>query len=256
MTFCNRADLISFLMKNNIGDRFVKAIARLYTQTAYFQKINNCRLGNAIISKCGVTQGRKSSVTLFSYEIHDMPDSLTNTITPTFLLQLADDAAIVVLNDNDDNSDGLESLSTNFKNIFKYSKSKYLYVNFDKTFYIHISKNPVSVPLSVEGFQDIMPAKDNQAIYLGMLLIQSNSIVDHINANLKYRNYNVKKFHDWLDINLETPIAIKIKVLYNCMFAAMTYGCETWFSIDNVSEKLLKIERCLLKRILCVRDST
>ena len=57
--FCNRADLLTFLMKNNAGDRFVKALARMYIQTSYIPRINNNRLGNAIISKCGVTQGRK-----------------------------------------------------------------------------------------------------------------------------------------------------------------------------------------------------
>ena len=59
-----------------------------------------------------------------------------------------------------------------------------------------------------------------------------------------------------MDVNIETPFSVKIKVLYSCVFAAITYGCEAWFSIDMVAEKLLKIERSLLTRILCVRSST
>ena len=129
-------------------------------------------------------------------------------------------------------------------------------MNFDKTCYIHISKNPVSIALPIEGFQDVMPAKDNKTVYLGMHIVQSNTICDQIDVNLKNRNFNVKKFHDWMDVNIETPFSVKIKVLYSRVFAAITYGCEAWFSIDMVAEKLLKIERSLLKRILCVRSST
>ena len=112
-------------MKSNAGDQFATALARMYIQTLYIPKINNNRLGNAIISKCGVTQGRKSSATLFSFEIHDMSESLMNPITPTFLLQLANDAAIAVFNDHN-SLRGFDPLSHSFKNIFKYSKKKYL----------------------------------------------------------------------------------------------------------------------------------
>ena len=99
-----------------------------------------------------------------------------------------------------------------------------------------------------------MSAKDNKTVYLGMHIVQSNTICDQINVNLKNRNFNVKKFHDWMDVNIETPFSVKIKVLYSCVFAAITYGSEAWFSIDLVAEKLLKIERSLLKRILCKRQ--
>ena len=100
------------------------------------------------------------------------------------------------------------------------------------------------------------PAKGGQTVYLGTLFIQSNLIKDQIQANLKHRAFNIKKFYDWLDINHETPVSVKITVLYNCMFAALTYSCEAWFAIDEISEELLKTERSLLRRILCVRDST
>ena len=84
---------------------------------------------------------------------------------------------------------------------------------------------------------------------LARMYIQT-SYVPKINNN---RNFNVKTFHDWMDVNIENPFFVKIKVLYSRVFAAITYGCEAWFSIDMVAEKLLKIERSLLKRILCVK---
>ena len=183
-----------------------------------------------------------------------MPEVVDNTICNTFLLQLADDAAIAVLYSV--MSIGVSSLSVNFKNIFTYSKKKFLYVNYDKTCYMNISKDTRSDPLPVCGFPDVMPAKDNQSVYLGMLIIQSMDIVDHITANLKRRQFNVKKIHDWLDVNIDTPIAVKLNTMYGGMFAAIIYGCEAWFYIDEVAESLLKIERSLLKRILGVRSST
>ena len=89
-----------------------------------------------------------------------------------------------------------------------------------------------------------------------LLIIQSPVVSDHIKANLKHRGSNIKKFHDWLDINEDTPIVVKLTVLYNCMFSALTYGCEAWFGIDTVSDDILATERSLLKRILGVRKST
>ena len=155
----------------------------MYIQTSYIPKINNNCLGNAIISKCGFTQGRKSSATLFSFEIHGMPESLLNPITPTFLLQLADDAAIAVFNDHN-SLRGLDSLSHQLQKYFRIFE-KEIFVNFDKTCYINISKNSVSIALPIEGFQDVMPAKDNKTVYLGMHIVQSNTICDQIDVNLK-----------------------------------------------------------------------
>ena len=63
-------------------------------------------------------------------------------------------------------------------------------------------------------------------------------------------------FTDWLHINEMTPINIKIQVLDSCMFAAYLYGCECWFTIDEVAEKILVVERKLLKQILQVKPNT
>ena len=40
------------------------------------------------------------------------------------------------------------------------------------------------------------------------------------------------------------------------MFNAYLYGVEAWWKIDEVSEKLLKLERKILKAILCVKPGT
>ena len=84
----------------------------------------------------------------------------------------------------------------------------------------------------------------------------SSEVWQQILCNFRYRSFNIKKFYDWLDVNLMTPINIKLVVMDACMFAAYLYGCECWSTIDSVEEKLLLIERKLLKHILQVKPST
>ena len=64
------------------------------------------------------------------------------------------------------------------------------------------------------------------------------------------------KFYAWLQYNNLTPIKIKLLVLYNCVFSAILYGAETWGDLASIREKILKVERQALKRILGVKSST
>ena len=89
-----------------------------------------------------------------------------------------------------------------------------------------------------------------------MWFVASACITAQMLCNLDHRNYNIKKFYDWLDVNFMTPISIKLCVLDACMFAAYLYGCECWSTIDHVKDKLLALERKLLKVILQVKPST
>ena len=102
--------------------------------------------------------------------------------------------------------------------------------------------------------------KNNYSIFLGLLDYEKAfdfcNRADLISFLMENHAGNVKKFHYWIDVNSQMPITVIIHVLYGCMFPALIYGCETWFTIDSVTEKLLKIERSLLKRILGVRGST
>ena len=53
-----------------------------------------------------------------------------------------------------------------------------------------------------------------------------------------------------------TPISIKLTVLDACMFAAYLYGCECWATFEDAMDKLLSLERKLLKHVLQVKAST
>ena len=64
------------------------------------------------------------------------------------------------------------------------------------------------------------------------------------------------KFYAWLENNQDTPIKVKLLVLYNCVFLNIFYCAETWFELDAVSDVMLLLERQALKRCLGVKAST
>ena len=91
--------------------------------------------------------------------------------------------------------------------------------------------------------------------WLGFWLSYADNIPDLIQANLNKKSFNICKFYGWLQANQETPIIIKLKVLYSCMFAAILYSCETWGDLEKVTEQLLLMERKALRSCLGVKDN-
>ena len=101
--FANRAGMISDLMKNECGSKFTKAISKMLATTTYHPKSNKSYLSEGISTDYGVTQGRRSSGSLFSFFVSDMPQALNNVeyddfMDPLSLAQLADDSAIYAEN--------------------------------------------------------------------------------------------------------------------------------------------------------------
>ena len=85
-------------MIKNAGSTFTKAVSSMYRSTHYVPKVNKQKTGTPIQALHGVTQGRKSSTSLFSFAISEIPNAVTKN--PTFLqgnnvLQLADDASVL-----------------------------------------------------------------------------------------------------------------------------------------------------------------
>ena len=76
------------------------------------------------------------------------------------------------------------------------------------------------------------------------------TLVALIKYNLKKKAFHIGEFYGWLQAKRETPIILKIRVLYGCMFAAILYSYEAWGSIDEIKEQLLAMERKALKCIL------
>ena len=68
--------------------------------------------------------------------------------------------------------------------------------------------------------------------------------------------FNLVKFYAWLEDNETTPFCIKLNVLYACMFKSILHSAEAWGNVDEISEKILKIERQALRRCLQVKSGT
>ena len=249
--FVNRFDVVKDLMLEGAGAKFVKAIANMYLHTYYVPKITASTTGEPILAKHGVTQGRKSSTSLFSFTMRNIPKSVS--LPPSFLqgnhvFQLADDSSIA--------TNTITELNTGFGQLIDGSELKFMVTNVAKTFYLHLHDNPIREELALKNGYKISPAKNDEHLYLGMWFLASSDLTLHTLCNLSHRAFNINMFTDWLHINEMTPINIKIQVLDSCMFAAYLYGCECWFTIDEVAEKILVVERKLLKQILQVKPNT
>ena len=88
--------------------------------------------------------------------------------------------------------------------------------NLTNTFYIHLKEAGITDAIEINNKDKIYSAKNGKHTYLCVLFVNSQDSQEHIVANIENRKFNIKKYYDWLDLNENTPIKIKIKVLYTC----------------------------------------
>ena len=249
--YLNRKRLMDKLCQKNAGKRFVNAIHNMYQTTAYIPKVSSTRLGERITTDHGVTQGKESSANLYSFYVSDMPSCLENFTSdfmdPLNLVQLADDTATL--------ASFVDSLVKKIRALFGYSDDNDQIANIGKTKYLHLSKTPYTEPLQIAEDQFVELAHKKGYVYLGSLFINSNILAEHIIANINNRMWNINKFYAWLQYNADTPIKVKLIVLYNCVFSAILYAAETWGDVSTIGEKILKIEHQALKRCRVVKSS-
>ena len=250
--FLNRKLLTDKLQKRKAGSKFIGAVRRMYSNTAYTPKTSDSMLGEPISTKHGVTQGKKSSANLYSFFVSDMGECLSefdeDFMDPLNLCQLADDTAAFATT--------LETIGPKLKALFVYSKENHQSANIGKTKYLHLSKTPLTDPIEIAEGQFVESAHKEGYRYLGVLFICSDEIAEQILKNIEDRKGNMYKFYAWLENNQDTPIKVKLLVLYNCVFSSIFYCAETWFELDAVSDVMLLLERQALKRCLGVKAST
>ena len=97
--YVNRAGVISKMMQDGCGAAFTRAVAGMFSTSTYYPKSNRNRLSEGISTDYGVTQGRRSSGSVFSYYVSDMPKAVGDVsyedfMDPLTLAQLADDTAL------------------------------------------------------------------------------------------------------------------------------------------------------------------
>ena len=251
--FVNRAELAHSFMSNNIGSRYLRNFTNTYRETEYITKISSSRMGKEICTDHGLTQGKNSSANFFSLFVSDMSKAMVpNTcdfMDPMNLFQLADDTTTA--------ADNVPSFASKMKNIFDYSIQKHQKVNKSKTKYLHMSNNPRYDPIRIDEETQIESVKRNDGYnWLGFFLHATSEIEQLLSFNINKKMVNTCKFYSWLQMNLDTPFNLKIKVLYSCMFESILYSCEAWCNFSGIVDKLLVIERKAIRRILGVKQST
>ena len=246
--YVSRGNILKHLTEKGAGSKFINAVASMYETTSYVPRLCN-RIGDAIIAKHGVTQGRRTSTSFFSFEVQDMGKSVYNpeSIIEYNLLQLADDSALF--------AEDRFFMKAAFERCLAFSAENFLGANVDKTVFLHLIENGDIDPIAI-GEALIKAAINDEYIYLGMLFIASNDIIKHIRKNLSHRKFHIAKFFEWLSVNESTPVKIKLQVLYTCLFSAYLYGAETWWKIDDVADEILLEERKLLRACLCGKGKT
>ena len=225
----------------------------MYTESFYAPKISETHLGEHIGTTHGVTQGRGSSTSFFSFYVSDMPSCLENINTNDFfdpfnLLQLADDTTVM--------ADKLESLRLKFVALFSYSSRKYQIPNIKKTYYAHFATNPSTTSLRINNNIFISSIdKTKGHVYLGMLFIPTDEIRNIVIVNINNRMKHIAKYYAWLDINENTSIETKILVLDNCCFNALLYACEVWGDVSYIESRLSTLETKLLNAFLTLKKA-
>ena len=201
-----------------------------------------------------MTQGRRSSGSLFSYYVSDMPEAVGDVayddfMDPLTLAQLADDTAIY--------AEKIENLIKKFIKLFQYSTRKYQVPNISKTLYCHFTNNPLQTPLVIDEHTFIHSVDFWKGYrYLGIFFYPKNDITIIIERNFDRRMVHVSKFYAWLSINENTPIDVKLSVLDGCLYNAILYGIECMGDISCIEQKLRKIEIKAVKAIMGVKKGT
>ena len=253
--YANRAVLIQDMMDQDIGDTFVRAVAAMYEESIYVPKVGGNMLGDMINTFYGVTQGRRSSTSFFSFLIREMANAIhtyeyDDFVEPHNMAQMADDTMLA--------AELRESLGPKFESVYEFSDDKKQSINIDKTLYVHMSKSPDTQPISCSDGNITVSSLEvgKSAPYLGLHLIHTNKLRDIIEYNVNKRMFNVSKFKSWLEVNKNTPFAIKLLVLDSSVLPAILNGFEAWGDLSFIRKKLETIELDLLKSTLGVKKGT
>ena len=252
--YVNRAGIVSKLIQDGCGSAFTKAIAGMFSTSTYYPKSNKNRLSEGISTDFGVTQGRRSSGSLFSYYVSDMPSAVGDVpyddfMDPLALAQLADDTALY--------AEMMRNLRTKFQKVFNYSRERRQHANIPKTMYGNFTRNPTFEPLIVNENITINSINQDEGYrYLGTFVYPTNDITEIIQRNVNKRMVNVSKYYSWLSVKEWTPVDVKILVFDSCVFKALLCGVECWGNISFLEKKLIDLEIKALKTILQVKKGT
>ena len=115
--YVNRAEVVRDMMKKGCGKFLTRAVAKMFTKSTYYPKLDGHSAGEGIETEHGVTQGRRSSGSIFTFYVSDMNSAFSESDTddfmdPVSLAQLADDTSTY--------AEKIRNLRTKFINLLKY----------------------------------------------------------------------------------------------------------------------------------------
>ena len=84
--YTNRVEIAKKLAEDNVGDRTVRNFVNMYSDTSYVAKITENEVGPEIKTKHGLTQGKNSSASLFSFSYQICIAQLTTLTLKIFLI--------------------------------------------------------------------------------------------------------------------------------------------------------------------------
>ena len=251
--FTNRFLLCKDMMNNLFGKRFIMNFMNSYESTSYVVKASSNERGESIKTDQGLTQGKTTSSSFFSLYVSDMPAGLSefennDFMDPFYLFQLADDTTIT--------AEIICSFIQHMTTVAKYSLEKFLRIHPTKSKYFHLTENnKMTEDIDLGGGITLKPIEDGYN-WLGFWLCDTNNISEIINFHIGKKMVHVSSFYSWLAVNEDTPFIVKRLVLYVCLFATLLYSCEVWTNLEELSEKLLMIEKKALKSCLGIKMST
>ena len=252
--YVNRYLMVTKMIEEGVGKRYITSFFLSYEKTNYIIKASADKIGNTIETNSGVTQGKTSSSNVFSFFVSDMHkplESLENCdyMDPMNLLQLADDTTVL--------AETTPSFHNKMKTVQTYSEDKDMSIHPSKSKYLHLTNNvPLTNDIIIDGKMRMQPIDEKGYNWLGFGLSKFNSVSEILRFHFKMKMVHVSSFYSWLDVNRDTPIKIKLQVLYGCMFQAILYSSEAWGDIDFISDDLRKMEKKALKSCLGVKLST
>ena len=251
--YANRALIVLKLIEKGCGRIFTEAVSKMFRSTTYIPSYDN-KLCEEITTEYGVAQGRNSSPDFYSFFVSDMPsctDSLQEKdfIDPHNLAQLADDTTML--------AEGVVMLGNKMICLRDYSNDICQVPNMPKTVYCHFSENPSLEPLRIDAnteLSSVDPEKGHRC--LGVKFLPTIDVDRIITFNIDDRFHNWVRFYEWLEVNEETPVEIKVLVLDNCLFNSILYAAEVFGNVKCIEKKLRLAEQKALRSILNVKKAT
>lgn len=248
----SRLSLWYKLLKCGLDGKIFDIIRSMYKDIKLKVKCLN-NLSDFYSCDVGLLQGEIMSPFLFSLFINDIELNLQENIyegisieqLQLYLLLFADDAVLF--------SETREGLQKNIDNLENYCRKWNLTVNVEKTKIVVFRKGGVLGQNDHWFYAGQELEIVNNFTYLGIVFSSGGSFMQNTKTLC---GKALKAMHQLLQLikEIETPIAITLKLFDSLVASVLHYGCEVWGFLN--AECIERVHRKFCKYILNVKPST